>query len=731
MTSARRAALLATLLTSTAVAWAPLVHGPGYEHALALGLLLPPPFAIAASNLARSGAPPRSWLGAYAQLLAVIFLGAVTPWLRYGACAPLADAGYELLTLGLGLGASLLWGVHARRAANGAPPAIGSLLAAAGPVGGLVASLVIFYATPTVHAFDAFAGYFSGPVYDTVLRLDGPFAAHRACVAAWCLVATALALRVDPSRSRLRARARSRLACALLPIVGAFGPRLGTWVTRDELAERLPRIAEREGCIVHASGALDPAHVERLARDAAERRRSLEVYFGMPFPGPIHVFVFRDGAEKGRIVGAADTLVAKPWRGEALVQGTTYPHPVLGHELAHVVAGAFARGPLKIPGRLGGLVANPGLVEGVAVAAAPHEEALTERAWASAMRARGLLPPLDQLFGLGFLGGNASRGYTAAGAFVAFVKERYGLEALRRWYGGAAADAALGTSLAEAEVAFHAWLDAEPTSGSERRIAEARFGAPGLASRRCPHLVDDDLERAGRCLREGRREEARAAVERVRSLDPRSGAARLLSCALEPAGEALEAHLAAAADEALPATARDEALVRAGDLAWIAGRGDEAAARYDEALARTVDEARSRLLEVKRTFARDPSTPEPVRAYVTAAVRGDRAEVDPLVLGAALERWRSPRESPVHRAFRAQQLFLRDACEEALPLARTVALDEAPPSLARAMVRGRLVCGCLAADRDEVTAMAIAADRPTWPAGFRRAARELAARCVP
>jgi hypothetical protein len=723
VTSARRAALLATLLTSAAVAWAPLVHGPGYEHALVLGILLPAPFAVVGARLGRGARAARALLAALVRGLAAIAVGAMTPWLRYGACAPLADAAYELVTLGLGLASSMVWGMHAARIAGGR---FGVVLAAAGPLGSLAASVAVFYATPTVHAFDAFAGYFSGPVYDTVLRLDGPFVAHRVAVGAWCLLAWAAAAWGKP------ARASSAAVCALLVAVGALGPQLGTWLTRGDLASRLPRTVERGGCILHASGALEPSHVERLARDAADRRRAIEAAFGVALPGPIHVFVFRDGAEKARLVGAADTLVAKPWRGEVLVQGTAYPHPVLGHEIAHVVAGAFAHGPLRVPGRFGGLVANPGLVEGVAVAAAPSEEALTERAWASAMRARGLLPPLAELFGLAFLGGNASRGYTAAGAFVAFVIERHGVASLRRWYGGEPLESVLGAPMAQVERSFHAWLDEEPTSEAERRVAEARFGAPGIAGRRCPHLVDEALERAGRCQREGRVEEARGALARVTALEPRSGAARLLEASLASPDAILGAHAAIAADETLPATARDEALARAGDLAWLAGRGEEAAARYDEALARTADDARSRLLEVKRAFARDPSTPDAVRASLTAAIRGARPEVDPLVLGVALARWRSPIEGPVHLAFRAQQLLLRDACADGAPLARAVPLDEAPAPLARAMVRGLAVCACLADDHAEVRSLAaIAASKGAWPRGFRRTIADLAARCAP
>ena len=56
-----------------------------------------------------------------------------------------------------------------------------------------------------------------------------------------------------------------------------------------------------------------------------------------------------------------------------------------GHEIAHVVAGSFARGPFRVAGALGGWWPNPGLIEGVAVAASPDDDELTGAQWARAM----------------------------------------------------------------------------------------------------------------------------------------------------------------------------------------------------------------------------------------------------------------------------------------------------------------------------------------------------------
>lgn len=726
MTLLRRVSLLAAFLVSAVVAWAPLVHGPGYEHALVMGLIVPTAMAIAGARLVLAGVGASSLAVAYGEALAAVLLGAVTPWLRFGACAPLADLGYELVTLGLGMALAFLWGLHAVqiRSDRGA-----YVLAAAVPLGSLVVSVAVFFFTPTIHAFDAFGGYFAGPLYDTVLRLEGPFAVHRALVAGACLVALAAASPMVPVSRRALASAfvLAAIAC-ILPL----GFRFGTWVTDVELEELLPQRAEENDCIVHVSSAVAPELVARLARDAAEQRRSIEALLGVEYPGILDVFVFRDGTEKARLVGAADTLVAKPWRGEVYVQGTAYPHPVLGHELAHVIAGALAKGPLRVPGRLGGLVANPGLVEGMAVAAAPHEESLTERAWAAAMLKRNLLPRSEELFGLAFLAGNAGRGYTAAGAFVGFVRERFGSEALRAWYAGGDLPSLSGRSWEALDDDFRGWLREEPVSAEAEAVASARFGAPGLAARKCPHVVDAALADAESCVRERRLHEARANLERARLLDPRSPAVRLLAASLEEPADRLLAYRTLADDLGFSGTWRDEAAMREADSLWRAGQGAVARLRYEAILERTVDDARRRVLEVKAAFADDGSTPEIVRAWLSPGIRRDEGDLDVFRFASALERWRSPSEPPVRTAFRAQQAFLRDACEEGVREASGVELARVPPALARALVRGRLVCGCLADDLPRVMEARGAAATSLFAGtpGLRRALEALSDRCL-
>ena len=64
-------------------------------------------------------------------------------------------------------------------------------------------------------------------------------------------------------------------------------------------------------------------------------------------------------------MGGRTTMVAKPWLHEIHIHPAHSPHPVLAHELAHVVAAPFGAPPLQLSARHG-LLVNMGLVEGLA-----------------------------------------------------------------------------------------------------------------------------------------------------------------------------------------------------------------------------------------------------------------------------------------------------------------------------------------------------------------------------
>ncbi len=655
--------LAVVVVAMGALGFVPLFDGPGYESALGAGILLA--FVVSVSvalAVSREVATPIDVLSRGVATGAVFALAAWLTTLAHGVRSGFCDAlmGSEAFALGPAAGALLagVWGAVAGEIARGARRRRlwAVLLGVLGPLGSILLSVGRFYGSPMIFAYDPFVGYFSGTLYDTLIDFSG-LLSYRAGSAATVLAAVVLALHLRrDARGRLRVRGIGRPALAVAGVLAAsasllaniFGYKLGHWQTSATIAAALGGRTEGTRCSVVHPRSMRPADAERFARDCDAHVAVLERWFGAPFldwgrPGRITAFVFESSAQKGALMGAADTFIAKPWRREIYVQSAPYPHPVLGHELAHVVAGAFGQGPFKVAGSLGGLLPNPGLIEGVAVAAEPPEGDLLPHEWAKAMKDLGLLPRLDHLFALGFLGENAGVAYTVSGAFVGWIHEGFGAAAVRDWYGGRPLPEATGVSWADLEQRWRDDLDAQVLPASARAVAKARFDRPAIFGRRCPHVVDACRAHADQLRNGGDYEGAIAAYEQLLTLDPHDQGTRLAIARTrlrEGAADEGEAALARlAGDAAVSRHVRDRAVEDLGDLALAEGRGDEAVAAYRELATRTLDEDALRTLDIKMAAADDPELrPAVVALLIGSGTRGPDRQLAMELLGGATAR---------------------------------------------------------------------------------------------
>ncbi|HSO37601.1 MAG TPA: hypothetical protein VLT33_33980, partial [Labilithrix sp.] len=444
----RRAAAF-VLVALGAAGFLPLFGGPGYEQSLATGLLVPSATAIAIACGAvkdEARTPLASVARGVVLGLALAGLSLVTALLhaaRVGICEVWGALLYFAITAGLGSVMGGVWGavvgeavaalVRRGRVAKRAK-LLAVLLSLAGPIGCAAISMGRFLGSPMIFAYDPFVGYFSGTLYDTVIDAGPPMITYRvgsfATLVAVTLFASLLERRpqqpfglvLDLRSSATRARAFLGLCAALISAVIILGgTKLGHFSTVASITKDLG--AEKHGprCDIVYPSTTREQEAKLLLKDCEEQLAAVEKRLGARGPERVRAFFFRDAEDKKRQMGAAHTYIAKPWREEVYLQLGGYPHPVLGHELAHVVAGSFGRGPFRIAGELGGLVPNPGLIEGIAVAASPDDEDLTDAQWARAMMDIGILPNMQRVFSLSFLGEASSKSYTLAGAFVTWV----------------------------------------------------------------------------------------------------------------------------------------------------------------------------------------------------------------------------------------------------------------------------------------------------------------------
>jgi hypothetical protein len=513
-------------------------------------------------------------------------------------------------------------------------------------IGSIALALVRFRSSPAVFVFGPFFGYFPGVLYDTLISVDHRLLTYRAAgLVHCCLAISACGALLDPatlrlSPGRLRERTSARIAAALLCVVALAlalaAPALGHRAERSDLLAALPvERAAGEGLVLHFSGSIPPGTIEELSEDARFDLHMVEDFLGAG-PGPvIDVFFFDDPEQKGRLMGASRTNVAKPWRAEVYVVVEPSPHEVLRHELAHAVAARFGRGPFAVAGAAGGIWPDPGLIEGVAVAAGGPRSDLTDHQWAAAMRREGILPRTERLFGMGFLNLPASTAYTAAGSFCGWLRGEQGAGALRAIYGGASWEEATGRSLAELSAAWAGFLDGIPLGAADLAAARYRFDRPSVIGSVCVHEVARLHREAGRRMEHERYDEALGLLEaaHARSGGATSTRSRLFDGLVRSGSVAAVREMGRELldDSSTGAVRRLEVRETLADLDAEA-HPRQVTAAFRELAALTPDEADRRRLQMKGHLSSidDPA----IRPLILALARipGPEAPADPLLM---------------------------------------------------------------------------------------------------
>ncbi len=715
-------ALLA--LGGSALVFVPLFGVPGYElgEALALGIgLLGGGLGMAAAFQERrliQGRDPRpagalrkdsafgsagAALGAAAVLnLAVLvppFLTALGYSLVSTRCDPLAQiAFFPLITLPSALLASsvgVLTGFAARRLRGALALYVVILL------GTLAWTVWPIYAGPQVFAFNHLLGYFPGPLYDETLTLRPALLWFRGQTLLWAAAAWLFAaFCLDMREGRLR-RPHLRPASALLlglTVVGALaieqrGPALGLRMTPSHLDQALGGLRETTHFrIVYFLGK-PKEELDRLERDLEFRWEQLSKFLGDAPKEKLNVYVYRSAEEKQRLVGAGGTQFAKPWQLALHVNDARFPHPVLKHELLHVMAAPFGTGPFRTTARFG-VWTQMAVIEGLAVAGDNRVDDLTLHQWAAAMRRNALAPDVRQLFSVdGFYRVAASRAYTTAGSFLRFLAETYGTERLRSLYLDGDFHRAYGKPLESLAAEWERWIDEVPLDARAEAQAYQRFRRPSLFARSCAREVAALEDEAYDFLRSDP-EQALTRFERCADLQPEEPGYRLAQArtltVLGRHGEAdallsgLQTNLA---DR--PAVGADVAVARA-DAAWESGRVEVAREHLHRALTLEPPLQVDRAARVKLAALEDPIRGPAVRAWFS-----DRSEdVKLLIVLDALER--SPNDPWLN--YLLGRRLTHTAPNMAVPRLARALEGDLPDTLRREALRLKIEANYLAGD---------------------------------
>ena len=386
-----------------------------------------------------------------------------------------------------------------------------------------------FYSAPPAFVYSALIGYYPGNLYDENVQLGATLMWSRLEVAAWTVAFVALvACCIDVPRFRLGRAPRPagrRWLPALVAMAALAGglvlhhdsATLGYAIEAEDIQAVLDGRVETAHFIIHYARTPDIEKAIQLIAEDHEFRYAQDVAtLGAAPDGKLRSYYFANAEQKARWMGARHVEMAKPWRREIYIDDSAFPHRALRHEIAHAVASAFGD-PIFGVAMRDGVLANPGLIEGLAVATDwPGDGPLTPHEQVRALQVLGFEPSIRELFSLGFLANSSARGYTTAGSFVRYLLDHYGADKLRALYrSGDDFTGVYGESIDQLESEWRAMVATIVLPPGTTEALRERFRGGGVFSRPCPHAIAARGEQAAIAEAYGEHDKAIALMQEV------------------------------------------------------------------------------------------------------------------------------------------------------------------------------------------------------------------------
>lgn len=489
---------------------------------------------------------------------------------------------------------------------------------------------------PPVFAYNPIIGYFPGPIYDEVVRITPTLLIARGCAILQAIfIIAGLALCIDPDRRRIDprrllrrlswpheaglrvARASFLIALAGLALTYVYRAPLGVVIDRAYIQETLGGYKRTPHFdIYYDINAETARRIDLIALDHEFQYTRLAQFLDVSPTQRIRSYIYASPDQKKGLMGARYTSIERPGGDEMHLNDEPFPHPVMKHELAHVLSSSFGN-------RLYGGSYRMGFHEGLAVAADWRVDQLTPHQWSRGMRQLGLAPSLENIIGtIGFWTEAPSRSYTLCGSFVRFLIDRYGIDTFKHAFPSGDVEGAYQQSISTLVDEWEAFIDGITLSEQELRIARQRFLRPGIFERRCAHEVAALIDRAWQSYRAQRYPDAIRTFDRVRQFEPENPSA-LRGLLYATYRTRNDQRATAIGDSILGQPDRivgllTDAYLIQGDIAWKRGDVDRARERYGQALNLHAADRTDREALVKLDALDHPGVTDWVLSYLLA-----------------------------------------------------------------------------------------------------------------
>ncbi|MGM0597560.1 MAG: tetratricopeptide repeat protein, partial [Myxococcota bacterium] len=283
---------------------------------------------------------------------------------------------------------------------------------------------------------------------------------------------------------------------------------------------------ETPNFIIYHSSRIKPKNVKFIALQAEFYRQELNRFFQHSYPGKVKIFLFDSIQQKRRLFGAHSVEVAKPWLSEIYITSRGLIHSSLKHELAHLWASMYgddyfgisfvdAFGVFALP--------NPGMIEGIAVAASFYSDGMSFHQKAKILHNLKIAVPIRKIFSPEFFASSSARAYTQAGSFLRYLYEQRGPEKLFELFanGGVFAEV-YETSPEKLEKDYLNFLKTIKVDEEIMAVMKAVFSHPPVHKSRCVHQVAREVQKARLAFGEKKFGKAIKLFQKAIDYDPKS-----------------------------------------------------------------------------------------------------------------------------------------------------------------------------------------------------------------
>jgi len=504
-------------------------------------------------------------------------------------------------------------------------------------------------ARPQIFAFNPIIGFFPGITYDETLQIEGRLLLYRWATVSASILLFMIAVAIHRHRSRRNlpadasASPRTKLffvgewiaGILMLGVVGGvffFSDELGLSSSIASIEQELGgKVETQHFIVVYPARAVPEPQARQLALLHEFYFAKLAQELRVESVRKIRSFLYATPEQKGRLIGAARTNIAKPWLWQIHLNLADVESS-LKHELVHVMAAEFGFPLFRV-----GL--NPGLIEGLAMAVERVQYDETIHRAAAQILALDLPVDLEELFSVtGFLKAHPGVSYSLAGSFTRFLIDQYGMRRFKRLYrvGDFRTVYAKDVTILTTEWKRH--LVRYRVDEDERAKAAYLFKRPSLFGKECARVIANINAETKTLYERGEYQSALASATRSLQLSRNPEAVfQKTNCLLRLAQyrEAIEF-----AEQALQDSVMASALLplnlQLGDAWWAVGETTKARAVFAELLRKNISLTLNESLLLRLEVLKDPALAQQLLPYFVAAPT-DSSKL--AILHASFERW--------------------------------------------------------------------------------------------